>query len=139
MFTVDIVGRLVQIRLASPLDAEGVARFVERTRFTLLRAPVNVIGIADLRGLRVMAPESADMITTMLARDNSRVERTAILVPSLLGSLGLQLTRMLRAANAKARQLFDDPLRAQDYLKDTLQPAEHLALERFLAAGGDIP
>jgi hypothetical protein len=132
MFSVEAVGRLVQIRLASPLDTEGMARFVERARFVLLGVP-RVIGIADLRRLNVMAPDSADMITTMLVRDNGRVERTAILVPSVQGSLGLQLTRMLRDAKAHARQLFDDPTEATVFLRDLLDPAEDLALDRFLA------
>jgi len=133
MFSVEAVGRLVQIRLASPLDADGVARFVERARCVLLGVP-RVIGIADLRRLNVMAPDSADMVTTMLIRDNGRVERTAILVASLQGSLGLQLTRMLRDAKAQARQLFDDPTEATEFLSDLLAPAEHLSLDRFLAA-----
>jgi hypothetical protein len=133
MFSVEITGRLVQIRLSGVLTAENVARFVETTRMVLLRAPAKIVGISDLRQCMVMPPAAADMIVTMLIRDSPKVERSAIWLSRLESGLAMQFARILRESRSQVRELFEDPTRAAEFLADSLTLTEQTALERFFA------
>jgi hypothetical protein len=133
MFSVEVTGRLVLIRIASPMDRTDVARLVEQIRTTVHANREMVVGLADLRQWSILAPDSADMIAALLVRDNPKVERTALLVPRVQSSLGLQFTRLLRASKSERRRLFDDPPRAAHYLFDLVSPPERRALGTFLA------
>jgi hypothetical protein len=133
MFSVEITGRLVQIRLSGVLTAESVARFVETTRMVLLRAPAKIVGISDLRQCMVMPPAAADMIVTMLIRDSPKVERSAIWLSRLESGLAMQFARILRESRSQVRELFEDPTRAAEFLADSLTLTEQTALERFFA------
>jgi hypothetical protein len=133
MFSVDVTGRLVLIRIASPMDRTDVARLVEQTRATVHASCEMVVGMADLRQWSIMAPDLADMVAELLVRDNPKVERTALLVARVQSSLGLQFTRLLRASKSERRRLFDDPGRAAHYLFDLVSPPERRALGMFLA------
>jgi hypothetical protein len=135
MYSVDMVERLILIRLESPLDATQIARFVERCRTLLLGAAagLKVVTIADLRGAKVMAPDVADMLIPMFVRSNAAINRTAILVSHARSSLGMQFGRLLQSAKNPARRLFDDPGEAVAYLGEVLEAHELLVLERFLA------
>jgi hypothetical protein len=131
MFSLEVVGKLVLVRLASPMDGEGAARFVEKSRTQLLKNAEKVVTYADLRDLMVLAPEVADVMTTLLVRNAPRIERSALVVRSLHGSLGMQLHRIMGAAKHPARRLFDDARAAGEYLREVLGPAEQEALSRF--------
>jgi hypothetical protein len=138
MHTVTAASRLVLIRLASPIDEEAIARFAEKTRYLLLTARSKVVTIADLRALAILSPDSADILTTMLVRNNPRVERTAILLPNLHGALGMQFARLLGTSKNAQRLVFEDPDCAARYLDDVLDPSERACLAHFLA-GGEHP
>ena len=133
MYSVEAVGRLLQVRLASPLDAESAARFVEKSRLLMLTAREKVVTASDLRQLTVLSPEVADFMTTLMVRNGPKIERSSFLVVNLQSSLGMQLVRMMSASKSPGRRVFDRADEAASYLEEVLTEPERLALRKFLA------
>src|SRR3954470_7995362 len=106
MFSVEIrVGRLLEIRMESPLSDAEVLEFRNLTTATVVAANRPIIVCTDLLRARVFSPESAAQITSMMQKDNPLVERNAVLVgESALFSM--QIERMLREAGPRSRRTF---------------------------------
>lgn len=128
------VGRLIVARLASPFSADEMDGLVRQTRMLVLALPARAVSAVDMRGLEVFRPDLAEAFTTMLTRDNPKVERTAFLLARQRGAIAMQLERMLREANHPARRTFvalDDLLA---FVDPVLSVAERAAARTFFAA-----
>src|SRR5689334_1269668 len=100
------VGRLVEVRVASPVSLEEAVAFQERLIETVKSAPGNVVLCVDLREAKVFTPEVADRVIGMLRSENAKLERGAILLPPGNAVFGLQIERLVREAGHPARQTF---------------------------------
>jgi hypothetical protein len=127
-------GRLIETRIVAPLEASEVDAIIQLVRINALAVPGKVVFVSDLTRLDGLAPDAVDAFTGMFMRDNPRLERSALLLPRNPGTLGLQLSRMIRNAKSPSRMAFDDKLPLQAWLEEVLGPAERSALRAFLAA-----
>jgi len=135
MFTVEIrVGRLLEIRMESPLSAAEVLDFRSVTTATVRAAKRPLVVCTDLLRARVFSPESAAQITAMMQQDNPLVERNGILVgESALFSM--QIERMLREAGPRSRRAFREPAALKLWLKEVLDENELWRLNAFIMEG----
>jgi hypothetical protein len=132
MFTVECrVGRLLEIRMTSPLELADVLDFRSLVTQRILEAPRPVIACTDLRRARIFAPEAAIELTAMMKHDNPKLLRNAFLVgESALFSL--QIERLLREAGPLSRRTFRDTNEARQWLKDQLDEQERWRLSQFV-------
>ena len=134
MFSVEtIAGRLIEVRLGSPLIASEVTDVIQQVRMAVLGCPGRVVVCAELTRMLVMPPEFADQFTAMFTRDNPKVERSAFLVAFKRSGFTMQLERMVREANNPARRVFDDKGDLLAYLEPVLTPVEAQRLRSLLA------
>jgi hypothetical protein len=141
MYTVEVrEGRLLEIRMESPLEFADVQEFRQRVMALVGAALRPVIACTDLRRARIFSPDSAEAITSMMRHDNPRVERNAILVgDSALFSM--QVERMVREAGSHSRRTFREPLELKLWLRDALSESERWRLNMFVTESprGDRP
>jgi hypothetical protein len=135
MFSVEIrVGRLLEIRMESPLSDAEVLEFRNLTSAAVVTANRPIIVCTDLLRARVFSPESAAQITAMMQRDNPLVERNAVLVgESALFSM--QIERMLREAGPRSRRTFREAVPLKKWLKEVLTDDELWRLSIFIQEG----
>lgn len=126
-------GRLVTIRIGALVSEAELADF-ERA---LQRAVIDVSGPAvfctDVRSAQVLPEEVASRIVALMRRLNVRLLRTAILLPPLGATVGLQFERIIREAGNPSRRAFRDTHRAAHWLAEILTPDEQAGLSTFLA------
>jgi hypothetical protein len=123
------VGRLVEVRIVAPLSAEDLKQFP--LRFLKVVGQGRVVSCADLRGINLLAPGMSDEFAENLRRDNTRVVRSAFLVPN--ATINLQIIRVTREAGGATRRVFDDPLALHQWLAEVLTPDEAKRLGLFLS------
>ncbi len=126
-------GRLIMLRMSTPLTTTDVSDIVSRLRMFVLANSGRVLLCGDLRAMSLLPPEHAELFQSMFARDNPKVERSALIVSQRVGGFGMQIERMVREANNPARRVFDDAALGAAYLDPLLTPAERAELKRFLA------
>jgi hypothetical protein len=127
-------GRLVEVRVASPVVVDELAPFLRRLREVLSAMPGKAVICTDLRGAKVFAPEVADGFVNIMRGDNPRLDRSAFLV-SDNALFSLQIERMIREAGSSVRRAFHDPVALVEWVGELLGDDERRSLERFLAAG----
>jgi hypothetical protein len=132
MYTVEIrVGRLLEMRMESPLELEDVQRFKAVVSQRVLEATRPLLCCTDLRHARIFSPDAAAELTGMMKLDNPRVKRNAILVgESALFSM--QIERMVREAGSQSRRTFRDQSEAQLWLREHLDAEERWRLAEFM-------
>lgn len=134
------VGRLIEIRIASPivyadLDAFGV-RLSQCIVHLTERVP-RVLACTDLSGAHIFAPEVAEWFIRMMNRDNPILERNAVLIgPSAV--FALQVERMLKQGNSPTRRAFREPESLIEWLGELSTPLERERV-RQLVAGSTPP
>jgi len=128
------VGRLVEITVASPVDAAEVQEFVREFMAVVARIPGKYVGIVDLLGAYVFPPAIAEGLIQLLSSSSPRVERTALLIGDS-EILALQAERALRAANSEDhRRVFRRPEELEAWLGEALTIPELARLKLVLAA-----
>jgi hypothetical protein len=133
-FTIEnVVGRLVECRIRSPIDIPQVAAFAERLREVLPAAAQGgkVVICVDLRAANVFPPEVADGFTAVMRSDNPMVERSGF-VAGESALFGLQIERLIRDAQNPARRAFRDLGALVGWLGEVLAPPEKSRLRAFL-------
>lgn len=105
------VGRLLEIRPGALQSVEAV-RSVGTAIAQMMRKVAGeldggVIVCADWRGMRVLAPDVAEALTALMRGGNPRVLRSAALIGGH-ATFGLQVERVIRAANSPVRRAFRD-------------------------------
>jgi hypothetical protein len=126
-------GRLVEVRLASPLTPDEVQQFARELQAIIGRIPSKYIGVVDLREAHVFPPAVADALIQLLSAASPRVERTAMLIGES-ATFALQVERVIRSASNENRRAFRNPAELKSWLDEVATAEERLALKQFLAA-----
>jgi hypothetical protein len=124
-------GRLVTLRLASPVDLAECQRAVDDIQ-QVLSGVVGKARIAtDLTRARTFPQEVADRFTRLMKADNPKVERSAFLLSSTGATFGLQIERMIREAASPSRRSFLNPSELVAWLADVCDRQEQEEITRF--------
>ncbi len=127
----NIVGRLVEVRVAPPLTLDEIKQFVEEHKATISRIPDRYVGVVDLHRADIFPAEVTDALIQLLSRVADRVERTAFLIGES-AVFALQIERVLRNAASPNRRTFRDPEPLKEWLGEVLNGGERFRLNRFL-------
>jgi hypothetical protein len=134
MHTVEnVTGRLIEVRVATPLTLDEVRQFKEKHRAVVGRLGTHYVGVVDLLRAHVLPGEVADSLIQLLSANAPMVERTAFLIGAS-AVFSLQIERILRSSNNPQRRAFRDPAELAGWLGEVLTPPEQERLSRFLAA-----
>jgi hypothetical protein len=134
MIRVSITGRLIQVRLKTPIVAEEIEAMVRDVATAGAGVSTRVVGVTDLRAANILPTEFADQFIAFLKSRNASLERAAYLTgESALFSL--QLERILREVKSPVRRSFRQRAELEVWLGEVLTPAERRGLETFLSEG----
>ncbi|HKO58039.1 MAG TPA: hypothetical protein VJ276_19385 [Thermoanaerobaculia bacterium] len=126
------VGRLVEVKLASPLGVEDVQQFVQAMMAVMQKIPGGrYVGVVDMLEAHVFPAAIADKLSQLLSGASTHVERSALLIGDS-AVFGLQVERVIRDANNPNRRVFRNPRELVSWLSEVLAPAERARLERFV-------
>jgi hypothetical protein len=125
-------GRLVTLRLASPIDEPESARAVEDIRRVLGGVSGRARICTDLSGARTFPPEVAERFVALMKVDNPKIERSGFLIGQN-ATFALQIERMLRAAGSSSRLTFRAVADLTAWLSKVCDEPEQRALATFLA------
>lgn len=133
MYTAEVrVGRLLEVRMASPLplfEAESLVAEIRRL-VKATRAPS--VGVVDFRGVRILDPEVVDYLAALMRADNPWLARNAFLLADGGAVKTLQLERLLRDGGSASRRAFRVRGEAEAWLAEALDDAERARLAAFL-------
>jgi hypothetical protein len=134
MYKIDhVAGRLVEVRLATPLSLEEVHQFA--LEYTKKASAIHgkYVGVVDITHATLFPAPVAEALIQLLSRAAEQVERTAVLVGEG-ATFAMQVERIIRNAASPNRRAFRsvDPLR--DWLREVLTVEERVRLARFLVS-----
>jgi len=130
-----VVGGLLEVRVGygyrSISDVEAM--------ITMIRSAITARGtlqkfaiVADWRSVHIMPPEVAQRAREMLAGNNLRVTRSAILTLPENPTTNLQVVRLVREAENPQRRHFAAVPELQRWLGEVLSPTQITRLASFL-------
>jgi hypothetical protein len=133
MHTVNnVVGRLVEVRVATPLSLAEVDKFRQELQATIRKIQDRYVGAVDLRHANVFSVEVAQGLIALLSGTASLVERTGFLIGE--GAVfSLQIERIIRSSASPNRKAFREPKQLEAFLGEVLTPAERFRLREALA------
>ena len=132
MYSIDhAVGRLVEVRLASPLTLEEVHQFALEYTKKASEVHGKYVGVVDITHATLFPAPVAEALIQLLSRAAEQVERTAILVGEG-ATFGMQVERIIRNAASPNRRAFREVATLRDWLRDVLSVEERVRLARFL-------
>ena len=138
MHTVEnVTGRLVEVRVATPLTLEEVQQFIREHQTAISRIPGRYVGVVDLLHADVFPADVAQRLIQLLSVMADRVERTAFLIGDS-AVFALQIERVLRNTANPNRKAFREPDQLSAWLGEILTPAERSRLGLFLDHRGEI-
>ena len=125
-------GRLVEVKLASPLTLEEVQQFVGELTAVIMRVPGGkYIGVVDLLDAHVFPPAVANALIELLSTASPRVERTAMLIGES-ATFALQVERVIRSANSENRRAFRRGEELEVWLGEVMTAEERVRLRQFM-------
>ncbi len=127
------VGRLVEVKLASPVTDDEVQQFVRELQTIIGHMPVKYVGVVDLLEAHVFPPAVTEMLIHLLSAASPRVERTAMLIGES-ATFALQVERVIRSANSDHRRVFRNAAELESWLGEALSMQEKVRLRQFLGA-----
>lgn len=130
----NIAGRLIEIRVESPLTPNEFGQFVEELKATASRIPGRYVAVSDLQRASVFPPEIAETLIQLLSQLSDRVERAAFLIGGS-AVLALQIERVLRNAANPNRRTFREIEPLKEWLGEILNENERYRVDSFLADG----
>lgn len=133
----NVTGKLVEVRVATPLTLEEVKQFVREHETVINRIPERYVGVVDLLHADVLPADVAQSLIQLLSVMADRVERTAFLIGES-AVFSLQIERVLRNAANSNRKAFRDPVLLGQWLGESLTPTERTRLSQFLESRGVI-
>ncbi|KYF49405.1 hypothetical protein [Sorangium sp. So ce854] len=137
MYSVDNrAGRLIEVRLASPLPAGEVDACIARIQGVVTQNRHGAVICIELLQVDVLAPESAEKFLEMMRVQNATVHRTAYLLPVTNAILGLQVERLIRDAHNSSRKAFRDTTSLEAWLVPVMTMVEAQQLRKFLSQLG---
>ncbi|MEM1182755.1 MAG: hypothetical protein AAGM22_30705 [Acidobacteriota bacterium] len=126
-------GRLVELRVSTPTDADEIEELKRVHIKVMLAVDGQCIVAVDMRGAMVFPPGIADHFIKLMSTANPKVLRSAILV-SESAVLGLQAERAIQEAGGADRKVFRQTAELEAWLDEVLDAQEMSALRRFLDA-----
>lgn len=126
------VGRLLEIRVVSPLTLYDAMTLFKRIYRVMPRDRGLACVIADLRGLRLVDPEVVDLVTGYMRMDNPYVERNAFLLSDASALLVMQSERLLKQTGAPSRRTFRVREEAEAWIAEVLTAEERSRMHAFL-------
>lgn len=135
MYTIDNrVGRLIEIRVESPVTEEELSQFHDRIAKVIKPIKGQVASCTDLAGATVFLQPVAARWIEIIKQENPIVERNAILVGE--GAVfSMQIERIIRQAGFKNRKAFLVPSALTAWLGEILTVRERARLDQFLQDG----
>lgn len=131
MFTTENhVGRLVELRVASPFDL-GQLQDLQACHLGLIGGLDEFVSAVDLRRAHVFPPPITAVFIGMMSHVNPRLVRSAILV-SESATLSLQAERAIEEAGSPNRRAFREVSELVEWLGEVLRAEELERLELFL-------
>jgi hypothetical protein len=125
-------GRLVTLRLASPLSDEESLRVVADIRRVLGAVPGRGIICTELTGAKTFSQPVAERFTALMRSDNPKIERSAFLIAKEAATFALQIERMIREAGNPSRRTFREAAQMEAWVGELLTADEQIALHAFL-------
>lgn len=134
MFTIENhVGRLVEVRIATPVAEEEMPGIAKATHDLIESLPGEFVAVMDLRHANVFPQAVSDAFVHILSDNNPKLERSAFLIGEST-IFGLQIERAIRMAGKPTRQSFREASALESWLDEPLKPSEQYRLHEFLAA-----
>jgi len=124
-------GRLIEVKLASPLAIQEVEQFTQQHIALMRKIPAKYVGVVNLLEAYVFPSAVADGLTKLLSGAASHVERTALLIGDS-AVFGLQVERVIRESNNPNRRAFRNGQELINWLGEVLTPTEQKQLEKFV-------
>ena len=124
-------GRLIEVKLASPLTLEEVQQFTQKHLEIMRRIPVKYIGVVNLLNAHVFVPAVAEGLSKLLAGAASHVERSGFLIGES-AIFSLQVERVIRESNSPNRRAFRNGDELVAWMSEVLTPPEKTQLQRFI-------
>jgi hypothetical protein len=126
-------GRLVTIRLISPVTEEEYERFDMKVRHLVSLLPPNLVFCSDLRYAGFLPSTVAQRIPESMRRDQPWLRRAALLIQEESAVAALQFRRIIKeASNNPSRRAFTDAEQALSWLSEVLLLSEQKHLESFI-------
>jgi hypothetical protein len=126
------VGRIVALRVETPVTMEELEPALLRFGGYAAKVPGKFVAVADCRRATVLSPEVADRFTALMRNDNPRIERAVVLVGGSAG-FSLQLERMVRTAGNPKRRAFRAVEELCAWMGEALLPEELRSLREFFS------
>jgi hypothetical protein len=126
-------GRLVEVKLASPLTITEVQQFARELTGIVGRIDGKYVGVVDLMEAHVFPPDVSESLIQMLSGAAARVERTAFLINES-AVFGMQVERIIRSSNSDNRRAFRNGDELVKWLGEVLTPEERFRLKTFMLA-----
>jgi len=127
----NLVGRLVEVRFASPLELDEVKQFIAEHHAIVKRLARKYIGVVDLLQADVFPVPVAETLIQLLSGMAPQVERTAFLIRDS-ALFALQVERVIRNSNNPNRRVFREPEALKEWLGEVLDPLEQGRLAQFV-------
>ncbi|MGZ3428411.1 MAG: hypothetical protein ACXVDD_21350 [Polyangia bacterium] len=133
MFTAEIrVGRLLEVRMRSPLPLHEAQALVADIRRLVKGTRGPSLGVIDLRGVKLLDPDVVDFLGELMRRDNPWLARNAFILAEASAVKTLQVERMLKEGGSSSRRGFRGRSDAEAWLGEVLDDAERTRLRAFL-------
>lgn len=129
----NVVGRLVEVRVATPLTLDETRQMVEELRAVIKRLARNYVGVVDLLQADVFPVPVAETLIQLLSGVAPQVERTGFLIGGS-ALFALQIERVIRNSNHPDRRAFRDSEALKEWLGEVLDLAEQARLVQFVDA-----
>lgn len=125
------VGKLVEVRVVSPVTVEETLAFTKEIR-ALVQPMERFVAGADFSRVLIFTPEVFGAYVDCMQSLNEKVERTAILTPHS-ATAELQLGRLVRDAGSARRRAFRSSTQVKLWLSEVLTIPEQIRLQEFLS------
>lgn len=135
MYTIENrVGRLIELRVESPVTEEELQQFHDRTAKVIKPIKGMLATCTDLVGATVFLQPVAARWIEIIKQESPIVERNALLVGE--GAVfSMQVERIIRQAGFKNRKAFLSPAPLIAWLGEILTARERARLDQFLQDG----
>lgn len=125
------VGRLVEVRPEAFDSVESVASLRAAVAKLMRETAGELLFCADWRKLKVLAPDVAEALSSMMKAGNPRVLRSAALIGGH-ATFNLQVERVIRATDNPARRAFRDAAELLKWLGEVSTAEEAECARQFL-------
>jgi hypothetical protein len=129
-----LVGRLIGMRVGEIGSFDDLDALTRRLLSLVEAQTTDMVACCNYRGLRVLDHRSAASAVSGMKMVNSKLQRSAVLLPRASATLRLQIERLFRDASNPARRICNDAAEAKAWLGSCLDAGERAALDRFLAS-----